>query len=300
MQGERAVLGELRQMRAYHVKNLAFALTALVALSVSNIAQSQDGIPGIDPLEGTAAFLDNEQDFRDASTSFEDGILSLEKVIFNEGLRRAIKDDEQYEGMSVEDALGEAARTLRICKDACQTPEERCRDRADRRSNTLFATFCDVRAGKCEVQCTQNLLNTVSNLRDLPPEDNEDSPMGQQKDEAIQAVLLQNLENARVAAREGTVALQKVALEEGIRRAFEEYENNGIPPGETQVKTAAENLLACRNEARRQEEECNEELDPDPESETLLESFLVTLACTSATILKELDCAEDLVERFDN
>ena len=171
---------------AHNPRILAFGLTAFLALGLPNGAQGQDELPGMEPLEGVPAMLDNEQDFRKARTSLDDGMLALESVIFNEGLRRAIKIDLQQGGSFNQDKLEAAARTLRICKDSCQTPEERCSDRADRGSNLLSATACEISFGQCQAKCTQDLLAVVSAIpEDLPSDvqgqQNENPAMEQQR-----------------------------------------------------------------------------------------------------------------------
>jgi hypothetical protein len=77
-------------LKAHHAKTLAFVLTPLLAISLLIAAQGQAQLPGMEPLEGFPAKLDNEQDLGEASTSFEKGLHTLERVIFNEGPRQVV------------------------------------------------------------------------------------------------------------------------------------------------------------------------------------------------------------------
>lgn len=281
-----------------HHKPLTFVLTTFLVLSLPSGAESQGELPGMEPLEGVAAKLDNEQDFRGATASFEDGLLALESVIFDEGLRRAIKNDEENGRSSSQRSLEAAAKTLRLCKDSCETPEEKCRDPADRRSNILLATSCEISFGECEVKCTQNLLDTVSRMPDPPSDtqaqENEDPAMEQQRHEALAAVLVQDARKAENAAQQAVFDLQRVALKEGIRDNLEEYAEYGVPPGPTATTTAVNNLEKCSQETISQHTDCvlEDELSPAP----LL--LLRSLSCALVSTVRQLGCGKDVVTRY--
>lgn len=285
-------------MSTHHTTNLALLLMTFLAMNLPSGAQGQGELPGMEPLEGVPAKLDNEQDFLEATTSFEDGMLALESVILNEGLRRAIKIDGDNSRSSAhaklegQTNLEDAAQALRICKDSCETPEEKCRDRSDRGANILLATSCEISLGQCRVRCTRNLLNTVSRMPDSPidtqAQENEDPAMAQQREEAVKAVLLFDFKEAQNTVEKGLLDLQNVAFEEGIRMTLEEYEEYGVPPGATRLVTATKDILECQNKVDVEQEKCEK-----------ADGFLGLLACGLAATVDDLACiGSELVDRY--
>jgi hypothetical protein len=301
-------------MRSYRAKSWTSALAALLALGLWSTAPGQDEFTEIieEPLQGTSAELDNEQDFEEATTSLATGLLTLEDVILDEGLMRAINNDAVIGGSSNQDLILAAAETLQACKDTCQAPEERCSDRADPAGvdlSILDATSCEIRAGRCQVRCTQDLVNVVASIPNISgntaeAQNDEDPAMEQQRDEAAGAILLRNLREADLAVQQGLSDLQTVALEEGIRTTLDEYEEYGVPAGPTRVATASNNLTECSTDTLVQTGECIDDTclaqfgSPDP---GVISSFLVTLCsyqCELVGAIRQFDCAEDVVDRF--
>lgn len=289
---------EDKPMSTHHTKTLTLVLMTFLAMNLPSGAQGQGELPGMEPLEGIPAKLDNEQDFLKATTAFDDGMLALESALLNEGLRRAIKIDEDNRGFSAyakpegQINLEEAAKALRSCKDSCETPEEKCRDHAGKRSNILRAISCEIELGRCQVNCTRNLLATVSRMPDSPSDtqaqENEDPAMAQQREEAVKAVLLFDFKEAQNTVEQGLLDLQNVAFEEGIRTTLEEYDEYGVPPGETRLVTATKDILECQKEVEVEQQKCEE-----------ADGFLGDLACGLAATVDDLACiGSELVDRY--
>jgi hypothetical protein len=241
--------------------------------------------------------LDNEKDFREATTSFDDGLLAVDSVIFNEGLRRALKLDDANGGTSAQTALENEARTLRLCKDSCQTPDEQCRDRADRGSDIVLATACDIRSAKCETKCTQALLNTVSGMPDLPitalRHEYEDPALEQQREEAVKAILFKDARDAQLMIEEGILDLQAVALEELIRINLAEYEHSGVPEGVTSTVAADNERERCITQVRMEDAECHR----GSRMGGLGDLFIGALVCGGVSALQLLGCGAQTVKR---
>lgn len=293
-------------MRAEQIKTFVLVLTACLSLSGPSNAQSQDELPdelpGIEPLEGLPAELDNEQEFEEATNSLSDGLVAIEDVILNEGLRRAIANDEVMGGSVNQLGLEAAAETLRSCKDSCDTPEERCRDRADNADPDtliLLATACEIEFRQCQAQCTQNLVDAVANIPDISgdavqDQQNDDAAMEQQREVAIQAMLLRDLEDATLVAQGGINDLLNVALDEGIRTTLEEYEEYGVPPGETALVTATNDTFECEDENDDQVDECE-----DNAENGLATTLLGWAACNIGGFIDDIDeCGGRLIDRY--
>lgn len=262
-------------------------------------AVAQDGLPAAEPLEGLAAQLDNVQDLRQAASLFSSGLVDLETIIISEGLRRSNGLETAYAHDA--GALIGLTRGLQLCKDACATPVEECSDRADRQLNVLRGTGCELRLAQCEIRCVNEFVQAVARLDDqtavTAARGSAEDRMAEQRNIASVVALLQDVYGVGAELRQAAIALQSVALEEGIRQTLADYEEYGVPYGATVVQTAADDLINCRDETVDQEGECIDEAGgTGPES--LLRSFFVVTACATAAALREVGCGVDLVRRY--
>lgn len=318
-------------MKTCNAKTSRFVLTLLLAMSLSSgvhgedkysepdeFPELEDVLPGLDPLVGLAAEIDNEQDLREARTSFEDGLLELERVIINEGLRRALDEETlvEIEGSSqiqVEDAV----QDLRACEASCDIMKEECLIGAPdegNRFNTLSATSCEIDRGQCEVGCILNLVEAVASMPGkVQGKANGDPALQEQREEAVGAVLIQDLREAQSAIDEGVIGLQRVPLEEGIRISLEDYEEYGVPAGETRIVTATNDLRECSFETVEQTAECIQEAanrsvdgvvvvngkEIDQVGIVSLLAFKLNAAvCVAVAATRQLGCGKDVVTRY--
>jgi hypothetical protein len=167
-------------------------MAVLLGGSAPSGAGSQETLIINEPIEGTAARLDNAQEFRESGALFDNGMAQLEAIIINEGLRRTINLNEEGDEVSNQTRLEDTVRNLQLCKDGCENPEERCDDQADRALNTLLATSCKADFGQCQVICLENLLKTVSDIPDISSsaltETGEDPGLEQEREMARVAI----------------------------------------------------------------------------------------------------------------
>lgn len=282
-------------MKTHGAKTSALLLTVLFALTLPSSAQNQAQLPGMEPLEGIAAKLDNDHALRDAITSFEKGLVAVESVITSEGLRRAdalrwsIRNNKSNGESSSQLKLEEAVTTLRLCKDSCQAVEESCRNSADANLNILLATSCQASSGRCQIACAQDLLGAVSSMRDprisAQGYENENQ-LDQQREEAKIVILRQDLEDKRILFLKGVRDLQRVALKEGIRTTLQEYKEYGVPPGATAIETAFNDLKKCTKANLTKEAICESiGLSDDVE-------------CWSDAAHREIDCLVATIRRY--
>jgi hypothetical protein len=319
-------VNEDRSMKAHHAKTLAFVLTAFIALSPSSFALGQAQLPGMEPLEGFPAKQDNELDLGEAITSFVKGLLTMDRAIFNEGVRQVEKDSKDngynnengYNESSSQKKIEEATKALRLCKDSCEILENLCRASADtkshsadtksdsadtdRRFEVLVATSCKVSGGKCLIQCSQNLQSAVSEISDLPgggkgkgneDQANEDQALEQQREKAVIGILNKDVRDAEPVLQKGIHDLQDVAFEELLRITLDDYKEYGVPEGETQIVTADSNQQKCLTGVMQENAECHDGVarQEDPPF------FWGSLTCAFVSGLKALDCAVETVTR---
>jgi hypothetical protein len=275
-------------MKAHQAKTSMLLLTAFLTLNLPSVAQSvEDNLPVLRELAGIDARVYNQQDSSKAALSFEKGLLGLDSVLLNEGLRR-VKKDKENEG-----ALITAANTLQGCKRSCEQSEVRCLKGADD-SNIFAATLCRISFAECQLQCTQNLLDAVPRIPD-PPIVGEG--LTQQTDEAQSAMLAQESEGAKQAASRGASDTQKGALEQGISDTLDGYEEYGVPEGQTRIVTASRNLTVCSQQTVFQTCDCVKEALGRSDGNAT-QFLLLSLQCEVTGIAGQLGCARDTVNRF--
>jgi hypothetical protein len=296
--------------RLIHIGTLAFVLIASLAIGLPKAADGGDNLPGVDPFEGEIAKIDNEHNLEEANSSFKKGLIELEKGIINIGLSRPITTDKE-DPASQRHIVEKELKTLLVCKDSCEKPKKTSSNSEKDRFNTLLETSREVDVGQCQVNCLQNFLKAVSRTEDFPsdvPDSDDNEALELQRQEAVQAVLVQNWEKARHVARQGPVDFQRVALEEGIRLTLEDYKEYGVPKGATRIVTANRNLLECTEETLVQTGDCIDEVvkdtEPPPNANpfiVLIGSFATTTGAYQCELIgaaRQLGCAKDVVDRF--
>ena len=267
---------------------------------------------GVDPVEGEAAKINNEQKLREASTSVEAGWHELQRVILNEGLRRAIPSGHK-------DFDNKAVSSLRICTASCDNEKATCA-RPVASSDILRQSSCETNRQFCEVACIQDLLGAVASIPPCAPRNQtgRDQALEEQREDAQVAFLIQDFRSARHGIDKALADLQAVSLEEGIRQTLEKYKEYGVPSGETTVNGAVDTQTTCTEKTFSETGDCIQTsasrsvekevtiCKPDGECVTydqvgfsgLANFFLRSLNCLAAGVTKELGCSKAMQKRF--
>jgi hypothetical protein len=292
-------------MKAHQAQTAMLVLTVLLALHLPSYAFDDVGVTsgvGMTSTVGLASQASNQQDSSRSDTSYGNGSQSLENSALNQGVASA-QSVGSSAGVSLapesvsQVTLIEAANTLQVCKQSCEQTKVQCLQGADP-SNTLAATLCRIDSADCQLPCIQNLLNEVTGIP-TPPIIGVDqaAALAKQRNEAVRALLLQDLGNAKLAIRRGALNLQRVALAEGIRITLEKYAAYGVPEGQTRIRTASRDLTTCSEGATFQTCECERDaLARAGDDTTLLTQLL--FQCELQGTASQLGCARATVHRY--
>lgn len=292
-------------MKAHQAKTSMLVLTALLTLNLPSYAQDSDaGVPGLSPVDGTPAQVRNDQDSSRADNSFGAGSDAFASAALNDGLRRdqnaGLAASVSFAPESVSRVtLVQATNTLQVCKQSCEQTKVECLQGADS-SNVLAATLCRIDFAECQLPCTQNLLDAVISIPDPPISgEGQAAALEQQRNEALKAILLQDLGNAKLAIRKGAFRLQRVALEEGFRITLDKFAANGVPKGRTSIiTTASQKLSECSEQATF--DTCACERDALQGSGGDATRFTtMSFQCEVQGITNQLGCARDTINRFN-
>lgn len=274
------------------------ALSSLqLSLGDARVAISQESLPIDEPLEGVSAELDNLQELRTANTSFQDSLTGVENVLISEGLRRTTNGAGEVLRLQSGPQLEDAIQVLQQCKNNCVDRQDSCTDRADKTTSALLGVHCELSIGQCKLGCTRTFMSTIESIRDVSMTRAGESLMAsrlvEQEKIAKLGIFLQKIRSANLVGQESLIQLQNVALEELIRVNLEHYREYGVPPGPTRTAVAVQDAFNCADDVREQDQECLDEVEISPDSESLLEALFVSATCLAVSELKLVGCARD-------
>jgi len=294
-------------MQAHQAKTAMLVLTVLLALNLPSYAWDDVAVTssvGTTQTDGTNAQASNQQDSSRADNSYGNGTQSMENAALNQGVASAqgaaLSASALFAPESVSQVtLVQAANTLQVCKQSCEQTKVQCLQGTDN-SNILAATSCRIDSAACQLPCIQNLLNEVTGIPALPIiGEDQAAALAKQRNEAVKALLLQDLGNAKLAIRRGAFNLQRVALAEGIRITLDKFAANGVPKGRTSIiTTASQKLTECSEQATF--DSCACERDALQGSGGDATRFTtMSFQCEVQGITNQLGCARDTINRFN-
>jgi hypothetical protein len=281
------------------ISRCAFAIASCIVLTPCVCFSQQYGAivaSGTQPLEGITAELNNAQDLRDAASSSDRGISALDRLIFNEGVRRA-RGKDKIISESGQKQLEAAEKTLRMCKASCRDNEEHCLNSSNTEFATLFETGCKSRwAGQCQLECTQTLRETISEMPDPAGAQfqGKNQALEQQRQIAAGSLLINDFELADHILQLGTLGLQKVALAELIRITLGKYKEYGVPNGQTMITAASANREKCLSDINEEEDLCIKSASLEP---NLLTAALAVGNCVLVANIAKAGCSIETVTR---
>jgi hypothetical protein len=242
-------------------------------------------IPG-EPLEGLEASLDNGRDLLKSISLFDTGATDLEEVLIDEAFRR-----EGTLGHKADGSADATLKKLRQCNSECAIGGDNNKATSCQgliSTSNIDAAFCAIEQANCKINCLSGVLETVQKI-EIPDLDELEG----ERQIAILIVQLQELRKAANVTRQGVIGMESVALEELIRLNLNKYKEYGVPEGNTENTTAAQQLVQCTEVNLHQTGDCLEKA-PATNPNVIVGFFEFwgnVAACEFVGIVRQSGCA---------